>query len=207
MAVIIVSASTGQHAAVVYEAAILAGLPLAGYVTVTDGPPMSLLDCRWLGHLDAVLAADVASSHQFIVACGSNALRRSLTLSLQDAGASLAAVAHPAAILSPSAIIAPGSAILAGAIVGPRAVLGRGVIVNHAASVDHDCRLGDFAHIAPGARLAGSVQAGAGVFVGLNAAILPGIRIGADATIGAGAVVTRDVPPGTTVVGIPAGPR
>lgn len=40
--------------------------------------------------------------------------------------------------------------------------------------------------------------------IGSNATILPGIRIGHDALVGAGAVVTKDVEPGTTVVGNPA---
>ena len=42
------------------------------------------------------------------------------------------------------------------------------------------------------------------VSIGSGAVILGGVRIGEGATIGAGAVVTRDVPPGTTVVGSPA---
>jgi acetyltransferase-like isoleucine patch superfamily enzyme len=43
-----------------------------------------------------------------------------------------------------------------------------------------------------------------GVSIGGGAVILPGIRIGAGAMVGAGAVVTKDVPPGATVVGNPA---
>ena len=44
------------------------------------------------------------------------------------------------------------------------------------------------------------------VSIGSNATILCGLRIGRGARIGAGAVVTRDVPPGVTVAGNPARP-
>lgn|SRR5437660_12183755 len=40
--------------------------------------------------------------------------------------------------------------------------------------------------------------------IGSGAVVLGGVRIGADATVGAGGVVTRDVPAGATVAGVPA---
>lgn len=43
-----------------------------------------------------------------------------------------------------------------------------------------------------------------GAIIGANATLLPGVRIGARALVGAGAVVTKDVPPGAVVVGNPA---
>jgi acetyltransferase-like isoleucine patch superfamily enzyme len=43
-----------------------------------------------------------------------------------------------------------------------------------------------------------------GASIGANATILPGIRVGCYAMVGAGAVVTRDVPPFALVVGAPA---
>jgi acetyltransferase-like isoleucine patch superfamily enzyme len=43
-----------------------------------------------------------------------------------------------------------------------------------------------------------------GASIGSGATILCGLTIGAGAIVGAGSVVTRDVPPGATVVGNPA---
>jgi acetyltransferase-like isoleucine patch superfamily enzyme len=42
------------------------------------------------------------------------------------------------------------------------------------------------------------------VSIGSGAVILAGVRIGAGALVGAGAVVTKDVPAGVTVAGVPA---
>jgi acetyltransferase-like isoleucine patch superfamily enzyme len=43
-----------------------------------------------------------------------------------------------------------------------------------------------------------------GAWLGAGAIILPGVTVGRDAIVGAGAVVTKDVPPGETVIGVPA---
>jgi acetyltransferase-like isoleucine patch superfamily enzyme len=43
-----------------------------------------------------------------------------------------------------------------------------------------------------------------GAYIGAGVTILPGVEIGECAVVGAGAVVTRSVPPRTVVVGVPA---
>lgn len=48
------------------------------------------------------------------------------------------------------------------------------------------------------------VRIGSAVWIGGGAIILPGVTVGDNAIIGAGSIVTRDVPPGATVVGNPA---
>ena len=50
----------------------------------------------------------------------------------------------------------------------------------------------------------GRTRVQSGASIGANATILPGITIGRNAMIGAGAVVTRSVPPNAIVVGNPA---
>jgi maltose O-acetyltransferase len=48
------------------------------------------------------------------------------------------------------------------------------------------------------------VRIGRNVWIGGGALIQPGVEVGDDAIVGSGAVVTRDVPPGATVGGVPA---
>lgn len=204
MALIIVAGASGQHATVVYEAAILSGMTVTGFATIGEDAPTPILDCPWMGDVDSIACSEIDGGARFMVACGSNELRRQVSDALQAKGASFQSVYHPAAIVSPSASVEPGAAVLAGAIVGPRASIGRGAIINHAATVDHDCQIGEYVNISPGARLGGCVRAAPGVFVGLNASVVQGLNLGQNAIVGAGAVVTRDVAPGATVAGVPA---
>ncbi len=44
------------------------------------------------------------------------------------------------------------------------------------------------------------------VFIGTRAMILPGVTLGKGSAVGAGAVVTKSVPPFTVVAGVPAKP-
>jgi tetrahydrodipicolinate N-acetyltransferase len=48
------------------------------------------------------------------------------------------------------------------------------------------------------------VVIGDGVWIGTRVLVLKGVEIGAGAVVAAGAVVSRDVPPGTVVAGMPA---
>jgi len=50
----------------------------------------------------------------------------------------------------------------------------------------------------------GKIDVGSHVFIGHGAIVLPGVTIGSKSLIGAGAVVARDVPPNSVMVGSPA---
>jgi sugar O-acyltransferase (sialic acid O-acetyltransferase NeuD family) len=109
------------------------------------------------------------------------------------------ALVDPAAYLAPSATVSSGAQIFAGAAVCSAAWIGRGVIVNTNAVVSHDCRIDDFAHIAPGAILAGEVEVGRATLVGMGVTAALQLKIGASVIVGNGAVVREDVPDGTIV--------
>ena len=89
--------------------------------------------------------------------------------------------------------------------------IGRHFHANLHACVEHDCQIGDFVTFAPGVRCNGNVVIGDRAYLGAGCIIRQGqpgapLEIGAGAVVGMGAVVTKSVPPGVTVVGNPARP-
>ena len=91
-----------------------------------------------------------------------------------------------------------------GAEFGPRFVLvhATGVVINGAVQGGSDVYLEH--QVTIGAERGLSPRLGDSVFVGAGAKIVGPVQVGDGARIGANAVVVRDVPAHTTVVGIPA---
>jgi sugar O-acyltransferase (sialic acid O-acetyltransferase NeuD family) len=145
----------------------------------------------------------------FAVAIGGNggADRLEIDRRMRAEGLLPLTVRHRFSYVSSDATQDEGSQVLAGSILGANARIGKQTILNTNASVDHDCIVGDGVHIAPGATICGEVAIADCAFIGAGATILPRLSIGSGAQIGAGAVVTRDLPPGATVLGVPARPR
>jgi serine O-acetyltransferase len=101
-----------------------------------------------------------------------------------------------------------GIEIHPGAVIGRRVFIdhGMGVVIGETADIGDDCTLYH------GVTLGGvswnkgkrHPTLGAGVVVGAGAKILGPFEVGAGAKIGSNSVVVKAVPPGATVVGIPA---
>ena len=89
--------------------------------------------------------------------------------------------------------------------------IGRYFHANIYSYVAHDCVIGDFVTFAPAVKCNGNVVIEDHAYIGTGAVIKQGkpgepLVIGRGAIIGMGAVVTKSVAPGMTVVGNPARP-
>ncbi len=104
--------------------------------------------------------------------------------------------------------------VLTGADVHPGATIGKGFFIDHATGVviGETTIIGDNVSVFQGVTLGGVSTSKEekrhptlmnNVIVGAHATVLGDIVIGENSKIGAGSVVVKDVPPNSTVVGIP----
>jgi sugar O-acyltransferase (sialic acid O-acetyltransferase NeuD family) len=131
-------------------------------------------------------------------------VRKRLAQRYAEWGFTFRGVISPEARVSKSAILGQAVFIQSGCNVSAEARIGDFVRLNSHANVMHDSVVGAFTTVAPNAVVLGKVTIGEMCYVGANCTILPGLEVQAAAVVGAGAVVTRSVTSGTTVVGSPA---
>jgi UDP-2-acetamido-3-amino-2,3-dideoxy-glucuronate N-acetyltransferase len=142
------------------------------------------------------------------------------------------AVIHPSVIVPDTSKIWDFAIVEAGVTIGPQCAigshvflgayttLGQAVRIQHGAFITRRTQIGDRVFIGPNVTFTDDKRPMVNnpryrpqppiveddVSIGGHAVILPGVRLGRGCTIGAGAVVTKVVPPYTTVVGNPAHP-
>lgn len=193
----------------VRAACVVSGVAPSLHV-VDDDPARADLVRRdgvpFLGPLSALEKSPLGEGWRYVLGIGGERARATLDRRCTDLGLQPAAVVHPAASIGTANELGPGVVLFAGARVTVNVRLGRHTHLNVNASVSHDCVVGDHTTVSPGAVVAGTCRVGDRVLIGAGATVLQGRTIGDDARVGAGAVVVDDVPPGVTVVGVPARP-
>ena len=70
--------------------------------------------------------------------------------------------------------------------------------------IDHDVHVGAFVHVAPRSALGGGSYVGDGAYIGMGASLRDHTRINERTMVGMGAVVAKEFPADSVLVGIPA---
>lgn len=202
--IIIGAGGLGREAAVWAEHAIRAGLDwrLDGFLDdnshALDGIQTGL---RVIGntHDHAPGPEEV-----FLCAMGDSMVRMSVIEYFKARGAEFISLVHPSVVIGARCQIGAGCLICPGVIISCDVTIGEGVIINMHSSVGHDASIGRGSTLSCHVDITGGVQLGEGVLVGSHGSVLPQVKVGDRAIIAAGSVAVRDVPPDTTVMGVPA---
>ena len=176
------------------------------YFVETWQPQVSTVNGNSVLSLDEFIQLN--GKKYFNVAVGSGGDREAMVTKVGSNAEPMTLLAPQTTILDCN-IIGFGSVFCPNTMVTSNAKIGKFFQCNIYAYVAHDCVIGDFVTFAPGVRCNGRVHIDDYAYIGTNAIIREGtsekpLRIGKGAVVGMGAVVTKDVPAGATVVGNPA---
>lgn len=179
-------------------------------VFVDDNPLVKIVNGHRVCQYSDFIAMP-ASQRYVAVGIANGVIREKLAAQLAADGVA------PWSVRAENVVIMDDVKLAEGALLSPFVTLtsniriGRYFHANIYSYAAHDCVVGDFVTFAPGVKCNGNVVIEDHVYVGTGAVIKQGrpgkpIKIGKGAVIGMGAVVTKDVLAGITVVGNPARP-
>lgn len=140
----------------------------------------------------------------FVCAVGDPWTKLKLCRLLEVRGGRFVTLCHPSVIVGPGCLIGKGCILCPGVVLTTNVRVGDFVTVNLNATIGHDATIGDGCTLSAQVDVTGFVSLGEGVLVGSHATLLPSVNVGNYAVVGAGSVVSRNVPPQTTVFGLPA---
>ncbi|WP_312146174.1 acetyltransferase [Brevundimonas sp.] len=196
-------------------------MPIVDRSSLSDIDPNDIYFVETNPEFNIINGYNVISEEQFFgieckeklfnIAIGDSALREKIANNCILNGAKPIHLHSKNCIIDDHNEIGDGSILCHNTIVTSNAKIGKFFHANIFSYVAHDCVIGDFVTFAPSVHCNGNVHIHDHAYIGTNVVIKQGspskpLIIGEGAIIGMGAVVTKDVPPHTTVVGNPAKP-
>lgn len=182
----------------------------ARFVFVDDNPPAVELNGHPVLTYQQFLQEN--AGEKFItIAIADSGIRKMLTDRCVSDGVSIVDVTANNAVLMDAVDIGEGFIISPFVTITSNVKIGKGFHANIYSYVAHDCVVGHYVTFAPSVKCNGNVVIEDHAYIGTGAILKQGrpgkpLVIGKGAVVGMGAVVTKDVPPGVTVVGNPAKP-
>ena len=169
---------------------------------MVDGLPLLSFDA-WR----ETLAREVPT----IVSIAAPIPRRRLAQKVVDAGGFFIPFYDRPEVAFRKVSVGAGSGIALPVFIGQNSRIGDHVLVSPMCSIGHDVVISDYCTLAPSVTISGNVLVKENVFIGAGAVIVNGkadkpLIVGEGCNISAGAVVTKTVPDGQTVIGNPAVP-
>jgi len=143
----------------------------------------------------------------FTIAIGDGTHRKRVAEHLHQPDPFPAVVTHPSTSSHRTNQIGAGTIVRAETAMAVNLQIGTHVVINMGCTLGHDSVIDAFATLHPGTHISGGVHLEHGVSMGTGSVVLPEVTIGQNTTVGAGAVVTEDLPPNCTAVGVPARPQ
>lgn len=187
----IVVIGSGGHAMSVTNVALSCGYTVISYVDdcqagkkILGTPVITREECY-----------SIYFSHNICIAIGDNAVREQVfkEYKVKMASAKFPILIHESSVVGVNTHIDEGTVVMPLANIGPNSTLGKCCIVNTSSSIDHDCKIDDFASIAPGVISGGIVRIGKRTAISIGATIKHDISIGVDVVIGANSYVDKNI--------------
>lgn len=206
--VVIGASGFGREALDVLEAMRTDGARIEVSGVVDDSPSdlnlrrLEERGVRYLGTREEWLSASRTGA-LFVLGIGDPRVRQRLAAELEQAGCVPFQAIHPSAVLGTKCVVGQSAVICARAVISTNVRLGRYVHVNPSATIGHDTIVDDFVSVNPGAVISGEVHIHRGVLVGAGAVVLQQLTVHDDTIVGAATLVTKSVPAGRIVKGVP----